>query len=278
MTDEIVNTEVQQNQDREKRSPVVFIKDGNVFTSSRDVAEFFDKELKHVHEAIRNMIAKEPDVGSNFRPFKIKDLTGESVSHYEMSRDGFALLVMGFTGTKALQWKLRYIEAFNAMEAQLRNTGGYQIPQTHAAALRLAADLSEQVEKQKLELASAHQEIAGLLPSAEALKRIEESTGDFCATDAAKLLQMQPKKLISWMEVNGWFYRRPGSKDCIAYQSRIQSGYLTMKSHTVRTATGDLTVHRVRITTKGLVKLGREFGVTIDPDKLSPPAQLFPQS
>jgi len=39
---------------------------------------------------------------------------------YEMDRDGFSLLVMGFTGEKALQWKIKYIEAFNQMESELK--------------------------------------------------------------------------------------------------------------------------------------------------------------
>lgn len=39
---------------------------------------------------------------------------------YIMNRDGFSLLAMGFTGKKALEWKLKYINAFNEMERQLR--------------------------------------------------------------------------------------------------------------------------------------------------------------
>lgn len=42
---------------------------------------------------------------------------------YLMNRDGFSLLVMGFTGRKALEWKIKYIQAFNAMEKELRNSG-----------------------------------------------------------------------------------------------------------------------------------------------------------
>ncbi|MGR3498788.1 MAG: Rha family transcriptional regulator [Limimaricola soesokkakensis] len=102
--------------------PVVFIRNGAVFANSRDVAGFFEKEVKHVHEAIRSLIKKAPaDLEPIFRPFKIKDLTGESVSHFEMTRDGFTLLAMGFTGPRALRWKLRYIEAFNQMEGALRD-------------------------------------------------------------------------------------------------------------------------------------------------------------
>ena len=102
------------------RAPVVVAKDGVVFADSRDVADFFEKRHTHVLAAIRDLVAKEPAIGTNFRSFKINDLTGESTSHYEMDRDGFMLLAMGFTGEKALKWKLRYIEAFNRMEERLK--------------------------------------------------------------------------------------------------------------------------------------------------------------
>ena len=41
---------------------------------------------------------------------------GQEYPAYIMNRDGFSLLVMGFTGKKALEWKVKYIQAFNAME------------------------------------------------------------------------------------------------------------------------------------------------------------------
>lgn len=70
-----------------ERQPVVQIKDGGVYADSRDVAQFFGRMHKNVIAAIREMIAKEPELGRrNFQPFKIKDLTGESTSHYEMDR------------------------------------------------------------------------------------------------------------------------------------------------------------------------------------------------
>ena len=104
--------------------PALRVKGGVVIADSRDVAAKFGKESKHVNEAIRNMLAEAPEgVGSNFRPFTIQGLTDPNrgkTSHYEMTRDGFSLLAMGFTGAAALAWKLKYIDAFNRMEAELR--------------------------------------------------------------------------------------------------------------------------------------------------------------
>jgi Rha family phage regulatory protein len=107
--------------------PMLFIRDGAVLANSRTVAEAFGKQHKDVLKATRELCEKLPeDARRNFAPFKTNDLTGESTSHFEMTRDGFTLLAMGFTGEKALRWKLKYIEAFNRMEAELRSgpTGG----------------------------------------------------------------------------------------------------------------------------------------------------------
>jgi len=71
---------------------------------------------------IRNLIAKQPAaLADSFEPFSINDLTGESTSHYDMDRDGFTLLAMGFTGATALTFKLKYMAQFKAMEAELRS-------------------------------------------------------------------------------------------------------------------------------------------------------------
>lgn len=94
-------------------------------TNSRIVAEVFEKEHKHVLAAIDDIVEKKPDlIGPNFRRNVIKVKTGfgggREVRAYEMDRDGFTLVAMGFTGAKALDWKIAFIDAFNRMETALR--------------------------------------------------------------------------------------------------------------------------------------------------------------
>ena len=109
--------------------------------SSRKVAEVFEKLHKHVMESIRELDCEEEFNESNFRPVEYRDAKGEMRPEYLITRDGFTLLAMGFTGAKAMQWKIKYIEAFNKMEAELRNP--FSIPKTLPEALRLAASLEE---------------------------------------------------------------------------------------------------------------------------------------
>lgn len=87
-------------------------------TTSLKVAEVFEKDHRHVLESIRNLAA-EKSAAKFFRETSYKN-RGKEYPMYEMDKDGFSLLVMGFTGDKALQWKIKYIEAFNAMESELK--------------------------------------------------------------------------------------------------------------------------------------------------------------
>lgn len=99
-------------------SPIVANKAGQIVANSRDVADFFDKRHDHVLADIRRLgEAGVPDFRET--PYKHPQ-NGQLYRSFDMTRDGFALLAMGFTGSAALQFKLRYIEAFNAMEAQLK--------------------------------------------------------------------------------------------------------------------------------------------------------------
>lgn len=84
------------------------------------VAKFFEKEHRDVLRAIRNLDCSEEFTERNFALSKYKDSTGRKLPCYQMTRDGFVFLAMGFTGKKAAQFKEFYINRFNEMEAQIR--------------------------------------------------------------------------------------------------------------------------------------------------------------
>lgn len=88
---------------------------GQVVVSSREVAENFGKEHKHVLRDIENLMGGKPKIGLSSMFFKSEYLSVQNkvLPEYLMNRDGFTLLAMGFTGKEALEWKLKYIDAFN---------------------------------------------------------------------------------------------------------------------------------------------------------------------
>ena len=93
--------------------------EGKLVVSSRQIAEDFGKRHSDVLESINRLCSTENYVQSMFYESSYKDNSGKSNKEYLINRDGFSLLVMGFTGAEALKWKLKYIEAFNLMEKKL---------------------------------------------------------------------------------------------------------------------------------------------------------------
>lgn len=104
--------------------PSLSVINGKAFTTSTDVARHFGKRHDAVLRDIRNLITELPsDHAHNFVEMVVTVQIGSGATRndpaYRITRDGFTLLAMGFTGKKALAFKLAYIDAFNRMEAEL---------------------------------------------------------------------------------------------------------------------------------------------------------------
>ncbi|EFN0427783.1 Rha family transcriptional regulator [Campylobacter coli] len=96
------------------------IKENKVFINSLDLAKVFNKNHRHILQTTKNQ-PQNDFTESNFILSTYKDKKGELRPCYNLTRDAFSLLVMGFTGEKAYKWKIEFIKAFNEMEKRLRN-------------------------------------------------------------------------------------------------------------------------------------------------------------
>lgn len=94
-------------------------KDNKATTTSKIIADVFGKTHAHVMRDIQNLEIPEDFGKSNFGLSSFHAGTRD-YPMYEMTRDGFTLLAMGFTGKKAMEWKIKFIEAFNALEANVK--------------------------------------------------------------------------------------------------------------------------------------------------------------
>ena len=230
------------------RQPVVFVRDGETFANSRDVAAAFEKDHKNVLRDIRNLHCSDDFRRRNFEPFRINDLTGESVSHVDMTRDGFVFLVMGFTGQRAAMWKERYISAFNAMEAQLRKSSD-DVATFLNDPRRLRAALADYSEK----VTVLQEKVEALEPKALAFDRIEGAEGSMCISTAAKTLNKRPKELFAFLQARKWIFKRAGSANWIAYQDKIQAGLMEHADHQYQDSQGrTMIATRALVTAKGL--------------------------
>lgn len=233
------------------RVPAVFARNGEIFASSRDVSAFFEKRHDNVMRDIGGLLKSEETLAlRHLTPSTwIDKQNGQSYRSYDMTRDGFTLLAMGFTGAKALKWKLKYIEAFNIMEAELRaRPAPVTREQFMAQAILLAGEtIKEQVAQ-----------IAILAPKAEALDRIAAAEGSLSITEAAKALQVRPKDLFAFLSSNGWIYRRAGSGTWLGYQTRTNAGDMAHNVNTIMTPDGtERIVEQVKVTPRGLAKLAK---------------------
>ena len=111
---------------------LVYLKKDTAVCDSLQVAEKFGKRHDNVLQAIdslRETLLKIEERSEMFLVSRRKADDGQYHRMYLMNRDGFSLLVMGFTGKNALEWKLQYIRAFNQMEKliQEKSTAAYQL-------------------------------------------------------------------------------------------------------------------------------------------------------
>lgn len=105
-------------------SSLVVMKNKQAVTSSLQVAETFGKDHNHIIRDIEKLLEGLSKNGHTQHMFVkgtyVNEQNSQQYSMYYMNRDGFTLLAMGFTGYRALQFKLKYIEAFNVMEQTIK--------------------------------------------------------------------------------------------------------------------------------------------------------------
>ena len=213
-------------------------KNGQVLASSREVAERFGKQNKHVNEAIKKLMVENSTVKTMFEESTYVSSRGREEIEYLMNRDGFSLLAMGFTGKKALEWKLKYIDAFNQMEDRLKN--GSQLTEEERLKLQLfSKDASEvaYAHNRLIELATAPliAENEELKPKAEYHDEVLKKDGLITTTVVAKDLGFSSaNKLNKVMNANHIIFKNQSGTWCpyAEYEWLIEDNYADYESYT----------------------------------------------
>ncbi|EDQ1914698.1 Rha family transcriptional regulator [Salmonella enterica] len=107
--------------------PEVTIENGRAVTTSVAVAEYFRKLHKNVIQKIEMLDCSPEFTRLNFKPSEYTDATGRTLPAYQITKNGFVFLVMGFTGKKAAAFKEAYIAEFDRMENELRQQNPRQV-------------------------------------------------------------------------------------------------------------------------------------------------------
>jgi len=121
------------------QNQLVHQSDGRLFVTTLEISNRFGRQHKDVLEAVRSLECS-PEFGRrNFTPSSYNNGQNKAQPMYEITRDGFTFLCMGFTGQQAAVWKERYIEAFNQMETALRD----KLPMPAQQQLGLAREVGQ---------------------------------------------------------------------------------------------------------------------------------------
>lgn len=181
---------------------VLSMQSGEPVASSRQIAENFEKNHNHVLRDIDSLKKDVSNFGQMFFETTAPDSYGREQRAYLMNRDGFTLLAMGFTGKAALEWKLKYIAAFNEMEKKLAEKPQLTRSQLLATALIAAHEELEEKDKQ----------IAELTPKGIFADAVSASSQSILVGEMAKLLsqngiQMGQNRLFAWLRENGYLIK-----------------------------------------------------------------------
>lgn len=136
---------------------ILSTQNGEPVASSRRIADNFEKRHDHVMRDIDTIKKDVPNFGEMFFETETPDTYGRPQRTYLMNRDGFSLLVMSFTGKAALEWKLKYITAFNEMEKKLKESSpDYS---ELSPTLRYLIEMEQRQHQQEQALAQTNQRV-----------------------------------------------------------------------------------------------------------------------
>ena len=226
--------------------------DGQAVTNSVKVAEKFGKEHKHVLESIRKlMTAENSAVLQMFEESTYINEQNKTQPMYLMNRDGFTLLAMGFTGTKAMEFKIDYINAFNKMESKIKKSIAVlpDFTDPAEAAMAWAKEYKEkkvlqienkQLEEENIQLALENQELKNdknyldLIMRSKALLTVSQIAQDYGMS--GKAMNKQLAQMGIQYSINGQWILYAKYKDC---------GYVSSRSIDITRADGrpDVVLH-----------------------------------
>lgn len=196
-----------------------FGKEEKVAVTSLDIAETFGKEHKHILEDIRKIeeTISTAEFTALFQKISYKATNGKTNPMYAMARDGFTLLVMGYTGEKAMKYKLDYIKQFNAMENELN---GKRVERAKGIAIRQAlTDTIARVKENERMHGHAYSNYTNLIYKLlfnKTAKQILDENGitdkkavarDYLTLDELQAVQ-DKEMLVNGLLASGWGYEQ----------------------------------------------------------------------
>ena len=179
-------------------------------TNSLLIAEKFGKNHKDVLRDISNLTCSEDFRGRNFALSSYISQQNKELPMYVMTKDGFAFLVMGYTGEKAGLFKESFLNAFNKMESMLKSDD-YILARSQEILNQRLQLASQKVQMLEDTVQHQEQEIKQLAPRAEYTDKVLQSTATYTLTQIAHDLNMRSvHEFTYWCKSKGVLYHQSG--------------------------------------------------------------------
>lgn len=195
--------------------------------------------LNDFHERVADELE-----GEHYESFVVTNANQTKSRRFMITHEQAMLVAM--RESKAVRRGVR--DAIKSLEA--KQSPSFNIPSTLSEALRLAADQADQIEAQAKRLEVSE-------PKAAALDLIAQAQGELCLTDAAKHLQMAPRMLMAWMQAHRWIFKRNGAGAWVAYQDKIESGFMHHRRVEIGRTTGVDVTWQAVVTPRGITHLAK---------------------
>lgn len=217
---------------------------GPVTMSSREIAELLEAR----HDSVKRTIERLADKGVIGVPPLVDyaDSLGRKATEYRIGKRDSYIIVAQLSP----EFTARLVDRWQELES-----GAAVAALNDPKQLRYL--LLENVEK----VLALEATVNDLVPKAKSYAFLTRTDGTMCITDAAKALNMRPKDLFQWLQSEKWIYRRAGNGHFVGFQSRITQGLIDHRVEEVTRSDGSTKItEQVRITAKGMAKLGEVFG------------------
>lgn len=241
---------------RDMKNLVFQNSNGSDVTTSLLVAEVFGKEHNKVVRDIESLSCSTSFNAANFGVITYIDSRNREQTAYEMTKDGFSFLVMGYTGAKAGEFKERFINEFNKREALLKNDD-YILMRSQQILQKRVENL--QAENKRLEQQNALQEeqLRQAAPKVQYVDNVLQSVNTYTSTqiakevgmDAAKFHKALKERKVMFYQSGTWMltakYQGKGYTKMRTHQFTRNDGSIGTSSYTVFTEKGRAMVHSI---------------------------------
>jgi len=217
--------------------------------TSLQIAELVESR----HDNVRRTIERLSDQGViTLPPLEEKPTAGRPAYEYTFSGEQGKRDSIIVVAQLSPEFTARLVDRWQELEQQAA-LAAFNIPQSYPDALRLAADLTDQVQ-------ALEHKVAEQAPKAEVYDRIADDSGMYHVRRAAKVLGVGPRHFVNWLLNHGWAYRHTDKGHLLAYQDKLDRGWLAHKLTPFwnrRTQMNEVGA-ALRVTSAGMTVLAKE--------------------